>query len=163
MRKFSPTSRNISECNGLNMVFSANDTRRQTWYPWTGGSFTREHVHFHGTCSPRCFSFSRSSSDSPNDIWAVGGAGNCTLARQPLVLHWDGQSWQPVKAPSFQSGSQLSGISALGADDICAVGSIDTKPIAGDSLTLVEHWNGQSWQAVPSLNPGTPAPLMGQA
>lgn len=99
------------------------------------------------------------------NAWAVGNTRTTDAGKigYVLVYHWDGQNWHPVKAPSFQSGSQLRGISALGADDIWAVGSIDTKPVVGDSLTLVEHWNGQSWQAVPSLNPGTPAPPMGQA
>jgi hypothetical protein len=99
------------------------------------------------------------------DAWAVGDTGTTDTRKTGYVLvyHWDGQSWQQIKAPSFLFGSQLSSISAVATDNIWAVGSTDTRLGSGDNVTLIEHWDGHSWQAVPSLNPGTPAPPIGQA
>jgi hypothetical protein len=99
------------------------------------------------------------------DAWAVGNTGNPEMGKTSdvLVYHWDGQSWQRIKAPSFLVGSQLSGIAADAADDIWAVGSTDTRFGSGESVTLIERWDGHSWQAVRSLNPGTPAPPMPEA
>lgn len=95
---------------------------------------------------------------SAQDAWAVG---RVIITDDPgnighvLVLHWNGQSWQQVKAPSFSMGSAFSAVAALSASDIWAVG--DTAlDYSGSSRTLIEHWNGSRWQAVPSPNPGTP-------
>ncbi len=99
-----------------------------------------------------------------HDAWAVGSAGNLAEKKTNTVLvyHWDGQNWHSVKAPSFFAGSQLNSISAFAADNIWAVGSSDVTFGTGESITLIEHWDGRSWQAVPSPNPGHPAPPMGK-
>lgn len=100
---------------------------------------------------------------NPQDAWAVGNAAkpDHTTIGYALVYHWDGQSWQQVKAPSFMFGSTLNAISAITASDIWAVGSTESEIGNGDSVILIEHWNGTTWQGVPGLNPGTPAPPMG--
>jgi hypothetical protein len=38
---------------------------------------------------------------APNDVWAVGGYGNLTTHAQPLIQHWDGQSWTIVPTPTL--------------------------------------------------------------
>lgn len=99
---------------------------------------------------------------SATDVWAVGQAakmGNSPIA-QTLIEHWDGQSWRIVPSENLvQEGrNSLTGIAAVSADDIWAVGIVDQasspqgKP---HQQTLIEHWNGQSWQVVFSPNPGT--------
>jgi hypothetical protein len=93
---------------------------------------------------------------SPNDVWAVGSnhpdpAGYPNI---PMIIHWDGQSWQMVSLPQVPGagpgGSALSAISAVSAADIWAVGYyIDAADVA---RTLTMHWNGAHWTVVPSPN-----------
>lgn len=99
------------------------------------------------------------------NAWAVGDTGTSDPRSQGYVLvyHWDGQSWKQIKAPSLLFGSEFSSISAIAADDMWAVGSSETHLAYGDSVTLIEHWDGRSWRAVPSINPGKPGPPVGQA
>jgi len=48
----------------------------------------------------------------------------------------------------------LRGVSVLAADDVWAVGEQDDG--SGNMMTLVEHWNGQTWSVDPSTTvPGT--------
>lgn len=75
------------------------------------------------------------------DGWAVGGAGP-----EPLIAHWDGESWQRVPAPG---PGGLTAVTALAADDAWAVGSV---PDTGKNLVL--HWDGSSWRRVDAPSPG---------
>ena len=84
---------------------------------------------------------------SPANVWAVGASEGSGSAA--LVLHWNGMSWARVPTPS--SGvSGLSGVSAVSANDIWAVGSGGTTT---HETTLVLHWNGHTWTQVPSPTP----------
>jgi hypothetical protein len=86
---------------------------------------------------------------SKDDAWAVG-AVNGTI-HQPLIEHWNGQSWQVVNSPLLPIVSMLKSVSMLSHDDVWAVGATQ------DGLPLVEHWDGQSWQVVTvpvGSNPG---------
>ena len=69
-------------------------------------------------------------------------------------LRAGGQGWQVVPSPNIgRIGSQLSSISAVNANDIWAVGYDFTKLYS--NRTLIEHWDGFSWQVVPSPNVGS--------
>jgi len=84
---------------------------------------------------------------SPANVWAVGASEGSGSAA--LVLHWNGMSWARVPTPS--SGvSGLSGVSAVSANDIWAVGSGGTTT---RETTLVLHWDGRKWTRVPSPTP----------
>jgi hypothetical protein len=70
---------------------------------------------------------------SATDVWVVGSQGSDTAFFQTLIEHWNGRSWQIVPSPSPGSFStQLSGVAAVSAKDVWAVGY-------ADSNTLVEH------------------------
>lgn len=56
--------------------------------------------------------------------------------------------WQIVESPII-TGSKLTGVSVISANDIWAVGEYSTDPLSGDALTM--HWDGGEWQVVPSL------------
>lgn len=88
---------------------------------------------------------------SSKDAWAVGasqlGSGFVTL-----IVHWNGKQWQKVASPNtFGStvGNVLSGVAATSSRDAWAVGVV--RP-GSASRTLIVHWNGRSWQRVPSPN-----------
>lgn len=88
---------------------------------------------------------------SSNKAWAAGHAADDGNANG-LLLRWDGQTWSVVKSPALVGDNvYLNSISAVSAGDVWAVGS-DFTP-AGDSLTLIEHWDGSRWQRVASPSP----------
>jgi hypothetical protein len=82
---------------------------------------------------------------SPNELWAVGTAGP-----SPVILHWNGTQWTPVSSPNVGSGPTLTGVAAVSASDVWAVGHT-----GGESgpVTLTEHWDGSTWSVVHSPNP----------
>jgi hypothetical protein len=85
---------------------------------------------------------------SANDAWAVGATNERTL-----TLHWNGTNWRVVSSPNPEGGTnvQLLGVTALSSHNVWAVGSsfnVSTNSIS----TLTLHWNGTSWQIVPSSN-----------
>jgi hypothetical protein len=83
-----------------------------------------------------------------NNVWAVGHYYTAASIEQTLTEHWDGVNWTVIpSANSDVAENNLSGISAVAANDIWAVGSIQN--------TLVEHWDGGAWTIVPSPNVGT--------
>ncbi len=101
---------------------------------------------------------------SATDVWAVGQTAKkySGPVAQTLIEHWDGQSWQIVPSKNLvqQGRNTLTGIAAVAANDIWAVGSVDQTPAPAGmphSQALIEHWDGQSWQIVSGLNPGTGA------
>jgi hypothetical protein len=86
---------------------------------------------------------------SANDIWAVGSYADFSSPYQTLTMHWDGTQWSVV--PSVGGGTansnHLTGVSAISANDVWAVG-------AYGGLTLTEHWDGSAWNLVGAPNPG---------
>jgi hypothetical protein len=75
---------------------------------------------------------------SATNVWAVGEAG--------LVEHYDGHHWTIVSAPRPPAdtdgmGTTWSAVSARGAKDIWAVGSVSGNPVS-------MHWNGTVWKLV---------------
>jgi alpha-tubulin suppressor-like RCC1 family protein len=95
------------------------------------------------------------SAAGADDVWASGYEGNVDdeLFDLPYMLHWNGTSWTLVKVPNTGTeGSFLRGTTVLSATDVWSVGT--TEQTDGGSLTLTEHYNGTTWSAAPSLDPG---------
>jgi hypothetical protein len=89
---------------------------------------------------------------APNDGWAVGNySPGVSNSIQTLVEHWDGTQWQVVPSPNVGSSNNfLYGVAARSANDVWAVG---TYAAAGNvEQTLIVHWDGTQWLAVPSPN-----------
>jgi hypothetical protein len=66
------------------------------------------------------------------------------------VLHFNGQAWSVVSAPSPAFDSSLRAVAALAPNNVWAVGSAN----AGPTQTLIEHFDGTNWSVVPSPNAG---------
>ena len=86
------------------------------------------------------------------DVWSVGyglqGGANVVLTE-----HWDGSTWSavPPEMPPEAPYSFFQGVIALGSRNVWAVGnSLDDSGVVFSNL--VEHWDGTSWQIVPSPN-----------
>jgi len=85
---------------------------------------------------------------SSSDAWAVGYTAGGT---ETLTLHWGGSAWSIVPSPnpsSFQGQTNLLGVSSISTDDVWAVGLY--SPPSGAAQTLAIHWDGSSWNQVPS-------------
>ncbi|HUY78207.1 MAG TPA: hypothetical protein VMV29_15640 [Ktedonobacterales bacterium] len=89
---------------------------------------------------------------SPSDVWVVGVGS----ADTPAIAHWDGSQLTTTTSPTTAPLGQttLLGISGVNANDIWAVGGNPQVGCAGVSLPLIEHWNGQAWSLVPSVDLG---------
>ena len=92
-----------------------------------------------------------------SDIWAVGSGGSSGSATfATLTEHWNGSSWSIVPSPNANALNYLRGVSAVSTDDVWAVG--DAIKAIGDGIsvyrTLIQHWDGKTWKAVPAPNVG---------
>jgi hypothetical protein len=63
-------------------------------------------------------------------------------------MHWDGSEWQRITLPSNIPAGTLTGVAAIAANDVWAVGRTG-------SSTLTIHWDGTGWSHVPSPNLST--------
>ena len=88
-----------------------------------------------------------------NDVWAVGSVGQPLVnARQIEIEHWDGLKWSFVPADQVSGNNVLDGVAVVSSNDVWAVGSTDTN--GGDrDHSLIEHWDGTRWRAVPIPDP----------
>ena len=91
---------------------------------------------------------------SSSDVWAVGRWDTQDEVVSTLIEHWDGTGWQVIASPNVTSYNYLNAVSVVSASDIWAVGIYDTNRKDGTAIaqTLIEHWDGNSWQIVPSPN-----------
>lgn len=96
------------------------------------------------------------SAASASDAWAVGDYYN---SNNPFVLenlgeHWNGSSWTAYPLPDVgPNENTLLGVSELPEGKTWAVGYFIDAEYA--QHTLIEHWDGSSWQVIPSPNPGS--------
>lgn len=101
-----------------------------------------------------------SSAGSGQAVWGVGSYGTGSTGSKPLIIRWDGSAWKVIPSPDPGPGrGVLHAVFALTPNDAWAVGSYATSDalgnaIAGQSWTLIEHWDGTRWSTVPSPSPG---------
>lgn len=92
--------------------------------------------------------FNGVSAVSADDIWLVGEERNDAGDLVPISEHWDGAQWSEVAVPAGNGSSALLAVSATGPNDVWAAGD-QTMP-GSDTLaaSMVEHFDGSSWQVV---------------
>ena len=105
---------------------------------------------------------------APNNAWAVGSTPATSGAPLTLVEHWNGSAWSVVPSPNLSTtyGSEnvLSGVAALAANDVWAVGEFQNQSTNyHQQRTLTLHWNGSAWSVVASPTPGHTGQLVGVA
>jgi hypothetical protein len=111
---------------------------------------------WHAVSTPGQYPLNGVAAVSPSDVWAVGGVQPNPQFKHPvtLILHWNGTTWTQVPSPNPSpmtgslSGNSLTAVVARAADDVWAVGSYTSASDGMQTLTL--HWNGTTWQVVPS-------------
>ncbi len=104
-----------------------------------------------------------------DDVWAVGSSERDLRAR-PLAMHYDGHRWSLVPSPSPPPagghGRVFAGfeaISALGPDDVWAVGFTQMLELDGPADPLIEHWDGTRWAVSRTPRPAGFSMLMAVA
>jgi len=104
--------------------------------------------------------------------WAVGGHYKTQNApAKPLVERWNGHAWRAVQLTgvtlprSPHSYQSLHAAAAISAKDVWAVGEAGyyANPNAPVVKTLIEHWDGRHWTAVPAQDPTPVYALYGVA
>jgi hypothetical protein len=82
-------------------------------------------------------------------VWAVGQLASVGGPGASLIEQLSGGAWSTVASPSPGTVSnELHGVSAIGKNDVWAVGS-------SSNGTLAEHWNGAGWSVAPTPNAPT--------
>jgi hypothetical protein len=80
---------------------------------------------------------------SATDAWAVGTYDDSKAMTHPLIAHWNGAAWKLASAPTIWG--VLSGVAAVGARDVRAVGLRYVTGGATNTMGIVERWDGTSW------------------
>ena len=108
---------------------------------WIGG-FTQNLLHFDGGqwhASPSPLFVLGSWGAAKDDVWFVGElvAGDRVVA---AIAHWDGVA---VTVTATFDDAPLTDVWGSGPDDVYAVGD-----------SMVQHWDGTAWSAVPGVRGG---------
>jgi hypothetical protein len=90
-----------------------------------------------------------------SDCWAVGRTEIGQTFANTALMHWDGNSWNVAPSPSVEKETNgLVDITCVSSSSCWAVGyQIILATV--EVRTLALHWDGVSWQIVPSPNIGT--------
>jgi hypothetical protein len=88
---------------------------------------------------------------STTDAWAVGNYTASDHTRRTLIAHWDGAAWTVAASPD--EWGELSGIAAVGARDVRAVGYHLIGAEGSAQIGIVEQWNGAVWSVIESPTP----------
>ncbi|HEX6483729.1 MAG TPA: hypothetical protein VF043_33195 [Ktedonobacteraceae bacterium] len=86
-------------------------------------------------------------------IGAKAATSSWKVSQNPFSSNSCGK-WSVVPSPNGSSSSGLSGVAAVSANDIWAVGSSGNQRLGGGQ-TVIEHWDGSQWQIVTSPSPGS--------
>jgi hypothetical protein len=119
---------------------------------WNGSAF----VSVPATGGPICATVNGVGGSSDSDVWAVGSAND---GRATHIRHWNGDAWSTVpdaNVPGPAPGRRLrttalNGIVSLSASNAWAVGVTEYPDFTLN--TLVEHWTGSKWTALPATGP----------
>ncbi len=88
------------------------------------------------------------SATGPNDVWSVSG-GLWPVDQGGYVQHFDGTKWTIMQLPTvFLYRNNPQSIYAAGPDDVWIVGHGGDH--RGDYPSYVQHWDGSSWEPVPT-------------
>ena len=120
---------------------------------WNGSSWSNATTpNPSGATLSRLLDISCTSSSSCSAVGTYADGGGM---KRTLVLSWNGSSWSLVSSPQPKgavNGAELEGIDCISTSWCRAVGSyVDS---AGVTMTGILGWNGSSWSAITSPNPG---------
>ena len=122
---------------------------------WNGSRWSRIATPDHGTGPGAHSTLAAVACSSARNCWAVGSYRSGTTALNQ-ALHWNGTRWSRIATPdpgdAANGAHSLNGVSCVSRADCWAVGSHISDRGIGRNAAL--RWNGQSWSAVGTPNPG---------
>ncbi len=110
---------------------------------WDGATWSVVPTPRKGVAGSVLSSVSTLASD---DAWAVGSWFLRPSVPRPLIIHWDGNTWQRVRPPA--AIGRLTSVAAIASDDVWAVGDLGNQ-------NRIIHWDGIAWSVVPTPDPGS--------
>jgi serine/threonine-protein kinase len=113
---------------------------------WDGTAWTRVASPNQGNKGDFIYSVTATSASS---AWALGLTVVEPGVQPPVIMRWDGGTWQTVPIPGAET-IYLSGLAATSADLAWAVGCTIDKPNTPCVNSLILQWNGTSWTRVPT-------------
>ncbi len=127
---------------------------------WDGSSWTQ---HMGDRAATTNASFEAVTEISSTDVWAVGSMdGGPTQLSIPLSEHWDGTAWRLITTPAQQlaasNSGMFEGVAGASRSDVWAVGALMSPHSTGDRMagewvTLTDHWDGSEWSSVDGPSP----------
>jgi hypothetical protein len=107
---------------------------------WDGTEWTRVPASSAGSTNTQLNGVATIATD---DAWAVGLYEPEYPTLDPLIEHWDGDTWSvSAPAPVPGGGPHLRTVSAVSSTDVWAAGG-----------AMVQHWDGSRWRVVPLPRP----------
>ena len=81
----------------------------------------------------------------------MGYYDNSSFFNQTLIEQWNGTSWVIISSPNTSSSQHnyLNSVTCASASECWAVGVYNNGSV---NQTLIEQWNGASWEIIPSPN-----------
>src|SRR5882757_3191561 len=147
------TCMSASECWAVGYYYNDNVISQTLIERWDGTSWAI--VSSPNTSTADYNSLSGVTCVSASECWAVGYyyTGD-NFVDQTLIERWDGTSWSIVNSPNTNTQSNvLLGVTCGSASECWAVGDY---AFTGSVLqTLIERWDGTSWEIVSSPNTST--------
>ncbi len=136
-------------------ALATNDVWAVGWYEGSGSGTLA--MHWNGTQwswsqTPNGIGYFSElysvSTLTSNDVWAAGD----TITSSPtishtLIEHWNGSAWNVVPSPDVNGNGMVTGIEAVAANDVWAIGTYDQSGIIQPFML---HWNGNAWNVVSS-------------
>ena len=111
---------------------------------WNGTTWTAFAVPAPGGAAPALLN--AVAAGSASNVWIAGlYYDTATATDEPFTAHFNGTAWSTVPVPVNEG--QFFGITVVNPSDTWMVG------YSSSGGSLIENWNGSSWQVVP--NPGT--------
>jgi len=87
---------------------------------------------------------------TPGRAWAVGVALDARYEAHSIIESWNGRSWSIAATPRLDTTRDLLySAAAVTPRDVWAVGEQQSEK-TGRFSTLIEHWDGARWSAIPS-------------
>jgi hypothetical protein len=93
---------------------------------------------------PTFCTFTGITAFAPDDVWVAGNAAWPGF-KGPLLFHWDGSAWSPVKVGITNAATAFSAV-AGSPGDLWAVGDV-----TGYGGPVAAHGDGKTWQVVEGL------------
>ena len=116
---------------------------------WNGKQWSVVSTPQTGSASNALFAVAASSQNA----LSVGRIESDITPSTTLAEHWNGNRWSVTSSSNAGlSDNNLYGVTTISPGDAWAAG--DDIDQAGNNRTLIEHWNGSSWNIVASPNPG---------